>query len=147
MKQKVTVRQVADAFARPLISHNPVIFGKSAIEQVVDSLGDYSRRLSIYPAYKELKGVYKLFSDDRDKLIERLVTQAGEDPNEVKQVPPAQQPEFEREVDRMLSAEYEMRTVLRFTTIEVNSSPLPMSQWELIEPFANLKPLPEEKDK
>jgi hypothetical protein len=139
MKQTVTVNQVADAFARPLISRDPVLFGKSPIELIVDSIKDYKRKLRIYPAYKELKEVYKLFTNDKDKLIKRLITESDLNTEEVNEVPPAKKQEFDAEIDKMLNADYQMRSVLRFTPDEINASGLPLSQWELVEAFVDFK--------
>lgn len=143
MKQKLTVQQVVNAFARPLLSRNPILFGKSPLEVLVDSIqkNDYSRRLSIYPGYKELRDVNKLFSEDKDKLIERLVSESGSNPDEVKEVPSEKRGDFDAEVKKMLSAEYEMKNVLRFSSKELNDSELPISQWELVEPFVDFRPV------
>lgn len=133
---KVLVRTIADAFKRQPNEQVP-------IDMMVDSISDFKRKLQIHPSYKELKEAYDLFNKERQayvkKLIEEYCKESNEDPETVTELPGEYVPRYNKEIEKMLEAEYTLNRALKFSQEELEHSKLPVSYWVILEPFLTIK--------
>ena len=141
---KIKVKDITKAFSKRQLPTG--VFEKSPMDKMVDSLNDYKRKLQIYPAYKELREVYEMFGEDQKALVKRLIKEhcstTNEDPEGMLELPDEKHPEYNRELEKMLDAEYTLKRTLKFSQKELEGSRLALSDWEKIEPFLTLKDSP-----
>jgi len=127
----IKVKDITKAFSKRQVA--PGVFEKSAIDQMVDGVKDFGRKMQIHYAYAELKDMNELFEKERQAIVKSLIeeycNESKENAEEVAELPNAYLPKYTKKVEEILEKEYTPKKALKFTQKELQESGLPVSLW------------------